>query len=106
MGFSTVHRKLLCVCADEDFEAAKEAVDDMKSSYESLRDKCTEEELPELEKIVSETLLVIVHQFYTKERILILATEICGRPPFLQVGLKLEEIKAAFEQLEEMAIED
>ena len=35
---------------DDDFEAAREAVDDMKSSYEALRDKCTEEELPELDE--------------------------------------------------------
>ena len=45
---------------DDDFEAAREAVDDMKSSYEALRDKCTEEELPELDKIVSERTLWIV----------------------------------------------
>jgi hypothetical protein len=43
---------ILCCCADEDFEAAKEAVEDMKTSYESLRDKCSAEELPDLEKIV------------------------------------------------------
>jgi hypothetical protein len=42
-----------CCCVDEDFEAAKEAVTDMKDSYENLREKCTAEELPELEKIVS-----------------------------------------------------
>ena len=54
-------------------EAAKEAVEDMKSSYETLREKCSEDELPDLQKIV---------------------------------GLKLEEVKQAFGQLEDMAIED
>ena len=41
--------------------------------YEGLRGMCSEQEIPELEKVV---------------------------------GLKLEEVKAAFEAIEEMALED
>lgn len=58
---------------DEDFQDARDAVRELGDCYEGLRGMCSEEEIPELEKVV---------------------------------GLKLEEVKAAFEAIEEMALED